>query len=98
MIDQEAAYNFETVSITTSSTTITSTVGLMNAHRAVITCEGDQIRFRYDGTAPTSTVGHILNPGDKLILEGRSNILSFRAIRSSAATADATLAITTESI
>lgn len=37
-----------------------------NTKGAIITVETDQIRYRYDGTAPTSSEGHLLNPGDVL--------------------------------
>ena len=98
MIDQEAAFSFQQLTISSVAVTLTATVGLNNAHRAVITCETNPIRFRYDGTNPTSTVGHILYPADKLILEGRVNISNFSAIRASTATDDAVLMITYETI
>ena len=34
--------------------------------RAVITVEDGQVRYREDGTAPTSTEGHLLDPRDVL--------------------------------
>lgn len=49
--------------------------------RALITAETAQMRYTYDGTAPTTTVGHLLEVGDVLIVEGRMNIDAFRAIR-----------------
>ena len=49
--------------------------------RALITVETAQIRFRIDGGAPTSTVGHILNPGDTITLDSNSDIANFKAIR-----------------
>ena len=36
------------------------------AHGAIITVEDDQVRYREDGTAPTSTEGILLNSGDVL--------------------------------
>ena len=95
-IDHETAWNFETVTVGTTAVGVTASSGDLVAHRAVITVETAQIRFRYDGTDPTSMVGHIANPGDRLILEGRANIRNFRAIRTGATSA--TIAVTVETI
>ena len=35
-------------------------------HGALVTVETDQVRYRIDGTAPTSSEGHLLNAGDVL--------------------------------
>ena len=40
-----------------------------NAQGAVMTVETAPIRYRDDGTAPTSTEGHLLMPGDSLIFD-----------------------------
>jgi hypothetical protein len=58
------------------------------AHRALITIEGDQIRWTCDGTVPTSTVGHRGNVDDVIELVGFDAIRLFKAIR---LTTDATL-------
>lgn len=62
------------------------------ACEAFVTCESQAVRYRWDGTDPTSSVGHILNPGDTLTIEGYDNIKAFRAIRKDAA--DSTLQVT----
>jgi CO dehydrogenase/acetyl-CoA synthase alpha subunit len=49
--------------------------------RAFMTLETAQIRFTIDGTAPTTTVGHILDIGDILKLDSAEDIAAFRAIR-----------------
>ena len=51
------------------------------AKRAVITIEDAQIRYCYEGTTPTSTVGHLANPMDVIILGSSHNIRQFKAIR-----------------
>ena len=51
---------------------------------ALITAETAQMRFTVDGTAPTTTVGHLLNPGDTLKLDSLADITAFRAIRTGA--------------
>lgn len=49
--------------------------------RVFITAETAQMRFRYDGTAPTDTEGHLLNVGDPLVLDDHQSITDFKAIR-----------------
>jgi len=49
--------------------------------RAIITVETAQIRYRVDGTDPTSSEGHILEINDVLILIGTESIRNFKAIR-----------------
>jgi hypothetical protein len=39
-------------------------------HQAILTCEGNAIRWRADGTSPTATVGTRMAAGDTLILMG----------------------------
>lgn len=52
-----------------------------NANRAFLTVETAPIRFTIDGTTPTSTVGHLANPGDVIELEGQDELVQFLAIR-----------------
>ena len=78
------AFAFETVTVTASSTALTTatyTTDGEKAKRAVLTLETGQIRYRYDGTAPTASVGHILNVFDILVINSSDNISNFRAIR-----------------
>ena len=76
-----SAFNFETVTVATTSIGLTTTLNDNVGFRAVISCETAQCRYRYDGGAPTATVGHLLNIGDLIIFEGRANVANFRAIR-----------------
>lgn len=58
--------------------------GIFNGKHAfsvTISVETDQVRFRVDGTDPTSTVGDLLNSGDRLTINGTKNIQNFKAIR-----------------
>lgn len=59
---------------------------------AFITVETANIRFRLDGTAPTTTEGHKLTNGQNLTLACESDIRNFLAIRDDAV--DATLRVT----
>ena len=48
---------------------------------AFITNRGSAISYTYDGTTVTTTVGHIMNNGDQIKVEGHHNITNFKAIR-----------------
>jgi hypothetical protein len=51
------------------------------AKRAVITIEDAQVRYCYEGSTPTSTVGHLANPMDAIVLNTAANIRNFKIIR-----------------
>ena len=48
--------------------------------RALITVETHQLRYTLEGTAPSSTVGHLIEIGDVLVIEGAANIALFKCI------------------
>lgn len=87
---------FET--ITVSSTAVGISDSTLNPTyrprrvRCLITSETAQIRWRTDGTAPTSTVGHPLDAPGKLRISGYSDLVRFQAIRTGGS--DATLSVT----
>ena len=62
-----------------------------HAKEALFTVETDYVRFRFDNTAPTSTVGHRLAPGDSITVKGYDNIRRLQFIRSSDSAATATV-------
>ena len=51
------------------------------AVEALITAETAETRWTVDGTAPTTTVGHLLSVGSGLLLQGTAAITAFRAIK-----------------
>lgn len=51
--------------------------------------DGAAVRFTMDGTAPTSSVGHLLADGGSLMLHGQTALKNFRAIRSAGVSATA---------
>lgn len=55
--------------------------------KAFITVETAQIRFTIDGTAPTTTAGHLADDGDTIVLDSAEDIAAFRAIRTGAVSA-----------
>ena len=66
-------------SITTTSTAIGFSTGTVGTYRyGFITCETAQVRFRVDGTAPTTAEGHLIGPSDVLTLDSNDDLLSFR--------------------
>ena len=74
------AAGYESVTVSSSAVGLTSGTYGTNTY-ALITCEDAQIRFRVDGTSPTVSEGHILNPGDTLELDSNEDIAAFEAIR-----------------
>ena len=66
------AIDYSTITITSTAKVLaTGTSPTMPGRTkgAVITVEDDQVRYREDGTAPTSTEGHLLNVGDVLTFD-----------------------------
>lgn len=47
---------------------------------ALIICETNDIRYRMDGTDPTSTTGMPLSSGQNILMEGYKDIKAFKAI------------------
>lgn len=46
--------------------------------------EAAQIRYRYDGVAPTAAEGELLEIGDRIRIEGPVNLVQFQGIRTGA--------------
>lgn len=90
-----AAGNYESITVSTTAIGVTGSLmskGANAAEVAFITLETANIRFRIDGTAPTTTEGHQLKAGQNLQLSSASDIRNFLAIRDDAT--DATLRVT----
>ncbi len=88
---------FQTLTISTVAVGLDSTKYLDedgNATRAFLTLEGGQVRYRFDGDDPTSSVGHILDAGGFLVVEGQNQLSTIRFIRSG--TSDGAASITYE--
>lgn len=75
-----SAINFERIELNSTSDTMLSPAVYADATDAMISIEGNQIRVRWDGTAPTTTVGHLLQSGDILQLDNTTDINRFMAI------------------
>lgn len=86
---KRAPQGYQQLTVSTSAVSLTIPATSNVATFALIRCSTANIRWRDDGTAPTSTVGEPLNAGE--ILEYDGQLSKFQAIRSGAA--DATLDI-----
>ena len=93
-------YAFENVEVADAAKALTaSTYAITDAiaHvRAFITVDTGQLRYRYDGSDATATVGHLAQYGDSIIIEGTVNIQNFRAIRTG--DRSASLSVTYEAV
>lgn len=58
------------------------------ARSVLITVETAACRYTYDGTPPTTTLGHLAAIGDTIVIHGLMNLKRFRAIRTTGTSAD----------
>jgi len=88
MIAPVSAIQYESITVATASIGLTAANliadGIVRPKRAYCTLETAQIRFRVDGSAPTTSEGHIMDIGGRLILETHEELKNFRAIRTGA--------------
>jgi uncharacterized Zn ribbon protein len=77
-------FDFETITVGAAAVGLTEAAYTDSegriAKKALMTVETASLRWRCDAD-PTDSVGHLLQPGDSLILNSSSNIKSFKAIR-----------------
>ena len=64
--------------------------------RAFCTVEGTSIRYRYDGTDPTETTGHLANVGDIIVMMGPNALANFEFISTTAGSTGASIKVTYE--
>jgi hypothetical protein len=65
------------------------------ASGALITVDNQPIRAMFDeGTTVTSTVGHLLQPGSTLAVDGTENLRNLRFIQDTSATGSAKINVT----
>lgn len=82
---------FEKITVSTNVVALTSSYMSPSAGQegagnhpscAYITIEGGSMRFRVDGEDPTTTTGHACGDQDIIVLDTRSALEQFRAVRS----------------
>ena len=78
-----SAVSYESLTIADTAKVITSsTLSLVMAYGSCVgRLETAQVRFRTDGTAPTTEEGLLLNVGDIITIRGLTNLVDFKAIR-----------------
>lgn len=100
-LEQTSAFDFDTLTVTNAAAVSLTTAKLngtganskLSATRVYITIEVSTVRYRYDGTAPTTTIGHLGNVGDVLTFDGSRNLQNLQFI---AVTANATVNVSYE--
>lgn len=82
-------YNFEQLAVTTAVQVLTpskyknsETSG--GASNALLSVETGDIRYTYDGTTPSGTVGHILKKNESIVLAGQNQMSQFKCFQESA--------------
>lgn len=86
-----AAIGYGALTVSTTAVDFSGALAAyQSANHALVTVETAAVRVRTDGTAPTSSEGHILNPGDTFTYNGQLSKVQF--IRKDSA--DATLRCT----
>lgn len=84
-------FAFESITATTTVKTLNSTT-YASAIAASVEVQSASIRYRVDGTSPSTSVGHLAGDGDYIILESSGEIANFRMVLGSTTTA--TVAVT----
>lgn len=78
---QQFTAGYQQLTITATAAGLTGLAGMSPVNRCSGTLETAPIRVRWDGTPPTSTVGQLVNVGDKVFLNNLDDIQNFLAIR-----------------
>ena len=78
--EYRGAFAYEAVTVTNAAAIGLTLATYSNAETALITVESNPVRVRYDGTAPTTTEGHLLSSGDTIMLNSTEDIYNFKAI------------------
>lgn len=91
VIDKYKGYTREDLTIDDTVGGVKLTESILNTlpppKRVYITIETARCRFTYDGTAPLTTLGHILDPMDQVYIEGLDKMRTFRVIKTGATSA-----------
>ena len=77
---------FETLTIEGTGLGFTAAT-IAGLSHAVVTVETAPVRFRLDGTAPTASVGHLLNIGDVLEFDSPEQLAGVLFIRTTGTSA-----------
>ena len=95
----KVGFAFETITVGNTVAVLTATTYRPSgdqADSAFLTLEGADIRYRYDGGNPSSSVGHLLSDSGYIVLTGQNQMEKFKAIRVGGR--DGTLSVTYERV
>ena len=82
---------FESITVTNAAAIGLTAATLAGKRGAFITCETNTVRFRWDGTDPTTAVGHIMDDRGYIQIMDKTTLENIRFI---ATGANATLRVT----
>jgi len=98
-------FDFETLTVSTTAVPLTASKvasvapsqnvkGGKSETSVLVSPVAYAIRFRFDGVAPTATVGHYLAAGDFITVDSYDRIAGLQMIRDTAAGGDAIVSVT----
>jgi hypothetical protein len=82
------AFEYEQLSVSTSIQVLTPSKyadSSGGATDAFLTLNGGNIRYTYDSTSPSGTVGHVLLDGGILVLKGQNQMSNFKCYQTGSA-------------
>jgi hypothetical protein len=74
------AFAYEALAVTNAAAVGMTRATMDSALEAIVTFEDNPVRVRWDGTAPTTSEGHLFQSGNSLTLNNGVNLLNFKAI------------------
>lgn len=93
-------FAFETITVSTTALGFTEATYKPStgapAQRAFVSCQTSPIRYRYEGGTPTASVGHYKTAGQDFTVNSAYAVRTFRMIRDTTASSDATCTVTYE--
>jgi hypothetical protein len=81
-------YAYEQLTVTTAVQVLTPSKYAEvkgGATDAFLTLNGGNVRYTYDGTTPSGTVGHVLLDGGILVLKGQNQMSNFKCYQTGSA-------------
>lgn len=85
IVDFEALAVTSGAAVSLTSTKVQAATNNVKRQYALITVEDNSVRWRADGTAPTTTVGHLAPAGTTIKLDSYAQLLNFKAIATAGA-------------
>ena len=87
-VDVLDAFAYESITVAAiaigPTTATISPSGVVAASRALCTTETNSVRYRTDGTSPTSSEGHLVAAPGTILIDGVNNVRRLKMIQASA--------------